>query len=471
MFYFFPFFNFDTLPNRSNLGSLTEGETSLKALLLQTATSADAFSASNITILIIIILILLLLTGFTSGAETAYFSLTAKDINYLKSQERPRARQAVHLLDHPKLLLATIVVANNFINIAIIISTNLLVRSLMPPHMSEAMSFIIQVVVVTFLLVLFGEVLPKVYATQNNMRMALLSAPVLGVFTSIFRPVSNLLVSSTNYIEGRLASKTVNNITNEDFEHAIELTVGHSATREEVNIFKGILKFGNITVRQIMRTRLDISGLDHEMNFREVQQYCIEVGYSRLPVYKENFDNIAGMIHTKDFLPHTEDDNFNWHTLIRPAFFVHENKLIEDLLKEFQQKRIHFAIVVDEFGGTAGMVTLEDIMEEIIGDIKDEFDEDDLSYKKIDENNYILEGKILINDACRIIGIPSDTFDPVRGESDSLAGLILEISGKFPAVNETISFKEYEFTVLEIDKMRIQRVKLTISEPANDRLS
>lgn len=453
------------------MGSLTEGETSLKALLLQTATSADAFSASNITILIIIILILLLLTGFTSGAETAYFSLTAKDINYLKSQERPRARQAVRLLDHPKVLLATIVVANNFINIAIIISTNLLVRSLMPPDMGEAMSFIIQVVVVTFLLVLFGEVLPKVYATQNNMRMALLSAPVLDVFSSIFRPVSNLLVSSTNYIEGRLASKTVNNITNEDFEHAIELTVGHSATREEVNIFKGILKFGNITVRQIMRTRLDISGLDHEMNFREVQQYCIEVGYSRLPVYKENFDNIAGMIHTKDFLPHTEDDNFNWHTLIRPAFFVHENKLIEDLLKEFQQKRIHFAIVVDEFGGTAGMVTLEDIMEEIIGDIKDEFDEDDLSYKKIDENNYILEGKILINDACRIIGIPSDTFDPVRGESDSLAGLILEISGKFPAVNETISFKEYEFTVLEIDKMRIQRVKLTINEPANDRLS
>ncbi len=442
--------------------STPEGETNLLSILLQA--SSEAFSASNIIVLVIIILVLLLLTAITAGAETAYFSLTAKDINYLKTKEQPNARQVITLIDQPKMLLATILVANNFINIAIVITTNMLIRSILPEGMNDLISFLIQVVVVTFLLVLFGEVLPKVYATQNNMRMALFSAPVLKTMSGIFKPVSRMLVSSTNYIEGKIGSKPAANISNEDFEHAIELTVGHTATREEVNIFKGILKFGNITVRQIMRTRLDVSGIPYDINFHEVQKLAIEVGYSRLPVYKESLDKIAGIIYTKDFLPYTEEDNFDWHTLIRPAYFVHEGKLIEDLLKEFQQKRIHFAVVVDEFGGTSGIVTLEDIMEEIIGDIKDEFDEEDLHYKKIDDHNYIFEGKTLINDVCRLIGEPSDTFDTVRGESDSLAGLILEISGKFPAVNETVSYEHYDFTVLNIDKMRIQRVKLTINE-------
>ncbi|MBA3828578.1 MAG: gliding motility-associated protein GldE [Taibaiella sp.] len=443
--------------------SIPEGGTNITTLLLQAAT---AISPSNVTILIMIILALLLMTAITAGAETAYFSLTAKDINYLKTKEKPSARHAVALLDHPKMLLATILVANNFINIAIVITTNVLVSQLISPNISAVMSFIIQVVVVTFLLVLFGEVLPKVYATQNNLRMALFSAPALKILMRVFNPISRMLVSSTTYIEGRLGSKTNNGISSEDFEHAIELTVGHTATREEVNIFKGILKFGNITARQIMRTRLDVSGLNYEMTFPEVQAHCIEVGYSRLPVYKESLDKIAGMIHTKDFLPHTEEDSFAWHALVRPAYFVHENKLIEDLLHEFQQKRIHLAVVVDEFGGTSGIVTLEDIMEEIIGEIKDEFDEEDLNYKKIDDHNYIFEGKTLINDVCRVIGIPSDTFENIRGESDSLGGLILEISGKFPAINETVSFEEYEFTVLAIDKMRIQRVKISISGSA-----
>jgi gliding motility-associated protein GldE len=408
------------------------------------------------------------MTAITAGSETAYFSLTAKDINYLKQKEEPNARQVLSLLEQPKLLLATILVANNFINIAIVISTNLLVRQLLPENVNAMFSFLIQVVVVTFLLVLFGEVLPKVYATQNNMRMALFSAPVLLFMNKVFKPVSKMLVSSTKYIEGRMNSKPANSISNEDFEHAIELTVGHSATREEVNIFKGILKFGNITVRQIMRTRMDVSGVPYQLTFPEVQKLAIEVGYSRMPVYKESLDSVNGMIHTKDFLPHSDDENFDWHALIRPAFFVHEGKMIEDLLKEFQQKRIHFAIVVDEFGGTSGIVTLEDIMEEIIGDIKDEFDEDDLHFKKIDDNNYIFEGKTLINDVCRMINMPSDTFEDIRGESDSVAGLILEISGKFPAVNEIVSYKQYDFTVLNIDKMRIQRIKLTINEEGEE---
>ncbi len=433
----------------------TEGDTSFSPLLLA------AFSSSNATILIFAILLLLLMTAITAGAETAYFSLSAKDINFLKSNEKANARIASQLLDQPKRLLATILVANNFINIAIVITTDVLVRALLPDGLNAVVAFLIQVVCVTFLLVLFGEVLPKVYATQNNLRMALFSAPSLRALSWLFQPVSGFLVSSTRFIEGRMGTKS-SNISSEDFEHAIELTVGHTATREEVNIFKGILKFGNISARQVMRTRMDVSGIDFEMNFSEVRNFCIEVGYSRLPVYKENLDTIAGVIHTKDFLPHIDDDAFNWHTLIRAAHFVHEGKLIEDLLKEFQLKRQHFAIVVDEFGGTSGIITLEDIMEEIIGDIKDEFDEDDLHYKKLDDNNFVFEGKTLINDVCRVIGLPSDEFDSVRGESDSLAGLVLEISGKFIAVNEVVSFQQYDFTVMAVEKMRITRVKLTI---------
>lgn len=443
-----------------------EGGTNTYANILLQA-STGAFSVSNTTVLIIIILILLLLTAITAGAETAYFSLTAKDINFLKTKEKPSARQAIQLIDQPKMLLATILVANNFINIAIVITTNLLVGQFINPNINPILSFSIQVVVVTFLLVLFGEVLPKVYATQNNMRMALFAAPVLKFMSGIFRPVSKTLVSSSTYIEEKIGTRGPS-LTNEDFEQAIELTVGHTATREEVNIFKGILKFGNITVRQIMRTRLDVSGVRHEMSFPEVQRFAIEVGYSRMPVYEGNLDKIKGMIHTKDFLPHTDNDEFNWHALIRPAYFVPEGKFIEDLLKEFQQKRIHFAVVVDEFGGTSGIVTLEDIMEEIIGEIRDEFDEEDIQYKKLDDNNYIFEGKTLINDVCRVISENPERFEHVRGESDSIAGLVLEIAGKFPAVNETITFENFDFTILELDKMRIKRVKLTINTSIED---
>lgn len=440
----------------------TEGDTNLTSLLLQIS-SPDAFSPPNATILIIAILVLLLMSAIIAGAETAYFSLSAKDIYFLKTKEKQSARIASQLLEQPKMLLATILVANNFINIAIVITTNVLVVSILPQPINHIISFLIQVVCVTFLLVLFGEVLPKVYASQNNLRMALFSAPFIRVLLSVFNPISRTLVNSTQFIEGKISSKTAN-ISSEDFEHAIELTVGHTATREEVNIFKGILKFGNISARQVMRTRLDVSAIDYDMKFVEVREYCLEAGYSRLPVYKESLDKIAGVIYTKDFLPHIDNDSFDWHTLIRPAYFVHESKLIEDLLKEFQQKRMHFAVVVDEFGGTSGIITLEDIMEEIIGDIKDEFDEEDLNYKKIDDFNFIFEGKTLINDVCRVIGVPSDTFDAVRGESDSLAGLIIEISGKFAAINETIVYKQYEFTVLAVDKMRIQRVKVSIHE-------
>jgi putative hemolysin len=446
----------------------TEGDTNFISILLQI--SQVTFSPPNATILIIAILVLLLMSAVIAGAETAFFSLSAKDINFLKTKEKASARTASELLEQPQMLLATILVANNFINIAIVISTNFLITALIADYGNAhpIISFLIQVVCVTFLLVLFGEVLPKVYATQNNLRMALFAAPFINILRNIFKPISRTLVKSTSFLEAKMNSGPNKNISNEDFEHAIELTVGHTATREEVNIFKGILKFGNISARQVMRTRMDVSAVDYDMTFTEVTDYCLEAGYSRLPVYKENLDKVAGVIHTKDFLPHLDKENFEWHALMRPAYFVHESKLIEDLLKEFQQKRQHFAIVVDEFGGTSGIITLEDIMEEIIGDIKDEFDEEDLNYKKIDDYNFIFEGKTLINDICRVIGVPPDTFDAVRGESDSIAGLILEISGKFAAVNEIVSYEQYEFTVLAIDKMRITRVKLTINQPAEE---
>lgn len=447
------------------MGSTADADPNLASLLL--VASNEAFSASTVTILIIIILIQLLMTAITSGSETAYFSLSAKDITYLKTKETGSARQTIRLLDHPKMLLATILIGNNFINISIVITMKLLMDKLLP-GLGEPSLFIVNAVVVTFLLVLFGEVLPKVYATQNNMRMALFAAPVLHVLSGIFRPVSKLLVSSTNYIEQRIGSKPAAAMSGKDFEHAIELTVGHTATRQEVNIFKGILKFSNITVTQIMRTRMDVGSIPYEATFPEVQKIAIELGYSRMPVYKDSLDKIVGIIHTKDFLPHMDEANFDWHVLLRQAYFVHEGKLIEDLLKEFQQKRIHFAVVVDEFGGTSGIVTLEDIMEEIIGEIKDEFDDDEHQFKRIDENNYIFEGKTLINDVCRITGLSPDTFEDVREESDSIAGLVLELSGKFPAVNETISYQNYDFTVLNLDKMRIQRVKISINRPAGE---
>ncbi len=432
---------------------------------------ATTLQGNSLIILGILILILLILSALVSGSEVAMFSLSAKDINHLKSKEKSGYDTVLRLLENPKRLLATILIGNNFINIAIIISANLFFNSLFDvrswfPDLAENIIVLIelffQVIVVTIFLVLFGEVLPKVYATQNNLTLSIYTAPFISFLDKLFMPLSSFLVNSTGFIEGRFAGKIKKDISNEDLENAIELTVGHTATREEKNIFKGILKFSEITVKQIMKARLDVSALDYEWNFDEVKSQVRDTGFSRLPVYFESLDQVKGTIYTKDLLMHLDEPDFNWHTLIRPAYFVHESKLIEDLLHEFQHKRIHMAIVVDEFGGTSGLVTLEDIMEEIIGDIRDEFDEDELMMKKIDDNNYIFEGKTMINDMCRIVNIPVEQFDEVRGESDSIAGLVLELAGKFPTQNEVFSFDNFDFRVIQLDKRRIQRIKLTI---------
>ncbi len=416
--------------------------------------------ATHVTIFVTVILVFLFLAAIAAGAEVAFFTLTVKDINYLKTKEQPGSRQAIQLLENPEVLLTTLRASKYTLAVAIIIAANYMTHIFLPPLENPVLSFIINLIGITFLLLLFGEILPKVYARQNNVRLALFSAPIVKVMFGIFKPAANILTDSHEYSDRKKARKKLLEMHSKEFEETVEVSMGHSPTKEEVDIFRGIMKFGSITVKQIMHPRLDISAIRESWTFPKVRDKILAAGYSRMPVYKANIDEIVGMIYTKDFLPYSEIDDFDWHSLIRPAYFVHQQKLIEDLLHEFQQKRNHFAIVVDEFGGTSGIVTLEDIMEEIIGDIRDEFDEDEMKYRKIDEENYIFEGKMLINDMCRVMGLPYDPFDDVRGESDSLAGLVLEISGKFPTVNEKISYNNFDFTILSIEKFRIGRVKV-----------
>lgn len=416
--------------------------------------------ATHITAFVVLILVLLFLVAIAAGAEVAFFTLNIKDINYLKTKDQPGSRQAIQLIEDPDLLLSTLRASKYTLSIAVIIAANYMTHLFLPPLSYPVLSYIVILLGITFPLLLFGEILPKVYARQNNVRLALFSAPIVKIMFSLFRPAASMLTDSTEYQQRKKMRRQVMDMDSKELEESVELSIGHAATKEEVDIFKSIMKFGSITVKQIMHPRLDISAIRESWNFAKVREKMLHAGFSRMPVYKSNIDEIVGMIYTKDFLPYTEMDDFEWHSLIRPAYFIHQQKPIEDLLHEFQQKRVHFAIVVDEFGGTSGIVTLEDIMEEIIGDIRDEFDEEELNFKKIDEQNYIFEGKMLINDMCRVIGVPFETFEDVRGESDSLAGLVLEIGGKFPTINERISFGAFDFTVLSIEKLRIGTIKV-----------
>lgn len=437
--------------------------------------TAAIFAIMNpqvVTTMVISIILLLSLSFCLSGAEVAFFSLTYKDINMLKTKNHPSAKRILQLLDNPKTLLASMLIANNIVNISIILLTNFMIDSI-SPELSKIfwLTFLIKVISVTFLLVLFGEVMPKVMATQHNLMFAYnpVILTVVEFFNYLFRRMSLWLVGYSDAIENKLGPKDAAAYSLEQIDHAIDLTVAEDTTVEEKNILKGIVKFGNITVKQIMKTRLDVSGLEHGLTFKQVKEKVEELHYSRLPVYKTTLDEVKGILQTKDLLPHlNEAENFDWHPLVRQPYFVHEQKLIDDLLQEFQQKRIHFAVVVDEFGGTSGIVTLEDIMEEVIGDIKDEFDEEESGNKKIDEHNFLFEGKTMIHDVCKMMDLPLDTFDKVRGDSDSLAGLVLEIAGEFPKNNEMVKAGDFDFTVLEINKNRIQKVKVTVHPPPLD---
>jgi putative hemolysin len=417
--------------------------------------------------LLILMCVLLFLSFIIAGSEVAFFSLSYKDIQSIKNKPYRPYQRIITLLEQPKKLLTSMLIANSFINICIILIANVIIDHffVFDQISLPGFEFIVKVVFVTLLLLFFGEILPKVMATQNNIRFAQDFGFIIQGVYFIFSKPSSFMVKYTNSIEKMMAQKKINNsYSMEELDHAIELTTSPIHQTNEKNILKGIVKFGNITVKQIMKTRLDVDGVEEQISFDELLEHIKEHNYSRFPVFKEDLDTIVGMIHTKDIIPHiNEGANYNWRPLMRPAFFVHEQKMIEDLLKEFQLKRIHFAVVVDEFGGTSGIITLEDILEEIVGDIKDEFDEEESMIKKIDDYHYIIEGKTAINDFCNFIDMPTSTFDGIKGESDTMAGLFLELAGHFPSLQQVVKFKQFSFTVMEIQKNRIHKIQLIIT--------
>lgn len=418
-------------------------------------------------ILIIAACVLLILSFLVAGSEVAFFSLTSKDINLLKSRRQPSFRRIVHLLEQPKPLLVAMLITSSFVNIGIILIAHILLDYWLPVSQLTFWGvFSIKVGIVAFILILFAEVLPKVWATHKKIWFATTASLVIEIVNSVFYRLSRRLVKFSDGFEKKMSSEHSSTMNESHIDYAIDLLPEHEATQEEKQILKGIRKFGGTSVKQIMRTRLDVSGIEINSSFPEVVNKVEELHYSRLPAYRNNLDEIAGMLHTKDLLPHiNEPADYNWASLMRAPYFVHEQKLIEDLLQEFRTKRIHFAIVVDEFGGTSGIVTLEDIMEEIIGEIEDEFDDEQSANKKIDEYNYIFEGKTMINDVCKAMKISTDTFGHVRGDSDSLAGLLLEIAGEFPQVNDELVSGNFTFVPLEINKNRIDKVKIIIQSP------
>lgn len=420
---------------------------------------AAAFTSQGTTVAVIIFMVLLFLSFTASGSEVAFFSLTYKDTNLLKTKQQQAYKRVIDLLEEPKVLLASLQIAKITINVLIVVLGNYLIETFM--HISQAGDFLVKLLLIASVLLLFCEALPKLYANYNSIRFAKDFGWVTEALYLVFNRVANRLVQSSEATEKRLAGRK-NNFSSEEMSHAIDKTYPEGKV-EEKDILLHILKFGNITVKQVMRTRLDVSGIAYHLPFGKLLE-CVEtLHYSRLPVYNENLDRIVGMIQTKDLLPYlNEAPDYDWHSLMRAPYFVHEHKLIEDLLQEFRQKHIHFAIVVDEFGGTSGIVTLEDILEEIIGDIRDEFDDEEAHYKKLDENNYLFEGNIMINEVASIMDLPEDTFDKVKGESDSLAGLVLEIAGYIPKENETVTAGDFDFTVTDIVRNRLQHIKVTI---------
>lgn len=431
-------------------------------------TSTDVSSKLQLDSSLLLLVSLLLFLSFSiAGAEVAFFSLSYKDIQILKTKNNKTIKRIVVLLEDPKKLLTSMLIANSFINICIILIANILINDLFSFDQISipGVEFIIKVVAVTLLLLFFGEILPKVMATQNNVRFASDFGGIIQVVYFIFSKPSSIMVKYTNIIENKLATKNYGtSYSMEELDHAIDLTSTPNQQENEKKILKGIVKFGNITVKQIMKTRLDVYGVEESIGFDALLEHIKEHNYSRFPVYKDDLDTIVGMIHTKDVLPHIKKSKeFKWSSLIRPAYFVHEQKMIEDLLKEFQLKRIHFAIVVDEFGGTSGIITLEDILEEIVGDIKDEFDEEESMIKKVDDFHYLVEGKTTIIDFCNFIEISTSYFDSVKGESDTVAGLFLELAGAFPTLQQVVKFKQFSFTVLDIQKNRIHKIQLIIN--------
>ena len=418
------------------------------------------FNAEVLTSLVVV-LVLIICSAFISGAEVAYFSLSASEMDDLEKEKE--SSLIMDLLKKPNQLLATILIANNFINVAIVVLSAYLTSLAISFPEGSSLEFIFQVVVITILLVLFGEITPKVYANQNAKQFSANMAKPLLFLRKIFYPLSYLLVTTTNFIDKRLAQKQTE-VSVEEITKALDITE-HASKEEERRILRSIVEFGDTDVKEVMKSRVDVLAIEHKTKFREVLQMIISSGYSRIPVYKDQFDAVLGILYIKDLIPFLdEQDEFDWVKLCRPPYYVPETKMINDLLKEFQVKKNHIAIVVDEYGGTSGIVTLEDVLEEIVGEINDEFDGDEDIYSKLDDHNYIFEGKISLIDFLKIVKGENDYFDEVKGESDSLAGLVLELEGRILKIGDVCKIPPYTMVVESADLRRIKRLKVTIDE-------
>ena len=409
--------------------------------------------------------VLLLASGFASASEIAFFSLTPSNLNDIEERKHPSDWKISNLLNKSERLLATILITNNFVNVTIIMLCNYFFMDVFVFHSALA-EFVLLTVVLTFLLLLFGEIMPKIYSAQKTLSFCRFSAPIIYVLEKIFRPISSLLVYSSGFLNKYFAKKS-RNISVNELSHALELT-DKSEISEENNILEGIIRFGGETVKEVMTSRLDMVDLEIRTTFRDVMKCIVDNAYSRIPIYSGSRDNIKGILYIKDLLPHVnKGDNFRWQSLIRPAYFVPETKMIDDLLRDFQANKIHIAIVVDEFGGTSGIVTMEDIIEEIVGEIHDEYDDEERTYVKMSDHVWIFEAKTLLSDFYKVTKVNEDLFDKVAGDADTLAGLLLELKGEFPVLHEKVTYLNYEFEVLEMDSRRILKVKF-VNHPTLD---
>ena len=438
----------------------------------------DPFSISDISSLVvfqpittgivlaaILAAFLLLLSGFASGSEIAFFSLSPQDLDELEPDKRSEDSRIVMLRDDSERTLATILIANNFVNVTIIMLCNYIFGSLVK-FKSEWLEFLCITVLLTFLLLLFGEIMPKVYSRQTHLKFCRRVVGGVMFLRKLFWPLETILIRSGMLAE-KVMQKENRQLSVDDLEQALELT-DKNDIKEEQSMLQGIIRFGDETAKEVMTSRQDIVDLDIRSSYADVLKCIVENNYSRIPVYQDNTDNIRGVLYIKDLLPHLgKPASFRWQSLIRPPYFVPETKKIDDLLREFQDNKVHIAIVVDEFGGTCGIVTLEDILEEIVGEINDEFDEDEKTYSKLNYNTYLFEGKTLLSDFCRILQIDDDEFSDVEGDADTLAGLLLEIKGDFLSIHEKIDYLNYTFEVVGLEERRISRVKVIIHEKKN----
>ncbi|MFZ1807057.1 MAG: gliding motility-associated protein GldE [Cyclobacteriaceae bacterium] len=413
----------------------------------------------------IAIALLLFLSAMVSASEVAFFSLKTDDLDRCRDSEDQRDKNIVYLLKNPRLLLATILIINNFVNVAIVTLSTFLMWELAATRNPTEIIVGVVTFSITFAITFFGEIIPKVFAAQRNLFYSRLMSPVWKVLERVCIPISWLLLKMGNVVERRFKKKGYST-TVEELNQALEITTeNNETTAEEKDILKGIVNFGTLTVKQIMQSRVDVSAVEYDLNFTALMELINSSGFSRVPVFKETIDKIEGVLYIKDLLPFLdEDEKFKWQKLIRPGLFVPETKKLDSLLKDFQNKRVHMAVVVDEYGGTSGVITLEDLIEEIIGDINDEFDEEDASFVKIDENTFVFEGKTSLHDFCKTIEVESNLFDPVKGESESLGGLILEINSAMPKVADQITFDRFVFTIVSVDKRRIKRVRVLINQ-------